>query len=132
MYSIGIDTGGTFTDVSLIDENTGKSYITKVPCTPDNSSLAVLNGIKKITAEIGIENEEISFFIHGTTVATNAMLEQKGAKTALLTTKGFKDVLQIGRQTRPKLYDFQARNTKPLVDRNIRIELDERVDVMGN
>src|SRR5699024_2156022 len=79
-----------------------------------------------------IENEEISFFIHGTTVATNAMLEQKGAKTALLTTKGFKDVLQIGRQTRPKLYDFQARNTKPLVDRNIRIEIDERVDVTGN
>lgn len=132
MYRIGIDTGGTFTDVSLIEENTGKSYITKVPSTPDNPSLAVLNGIKQITAEIGIENEEISFFIHGTTVATNAMLEQKGAKTALLTTKGFKDVLQIGRQTRPKLYDFQARNTKPLVDRNIRIELDERVDVMGN
>lgn len=132
MYRIGIDTGGTFTDVSLIEENTGKSYITKVPSTPDNPSLAVLNGIKQITAEIGIENEEISFFIHGTTVATNAMLEQKGAKTALLTTKGFKDVLQIGRQTRPKLYDFQARNTKPLVDRNIRIELDERVDVTGN
>src|SRR5699024_3575219 len=132
MYRIGIDTGGTFTDVSLIEENTGKSYITKVPSTPDNPSLAVLNGIKQITAEIGIKNEEISFFIHGTTVATNTMIEQKGAKTALLTTKGFTDVLQIVRQTRPKLYDFQARNTKPLVDRNIRIELDERVDVMGN
>src|SRR5699024_1039822 len=60
------------------------------------------------------------------------LLEQKCSKTAMLTTKGFKDVLQIGRQTRPKLYDFQARNTKPLVDRNIRIELDERVDVTGN
>lgn len=132
MYRIGIDTGGTFTDVSLIEESSGKSYITKVPSTPANPSVAVRNGIEQITKKVGIKNEEISFFIHGTTVATNAMLEQKGAKTALLTTKGFKDVLQIGRQTRPKLYDFQARNSKPLVDRNWRFELDERIDVMGN
>lgn len=131
-YRIGIDTGGTFTDVSLIEEKTGKSYITKVPSTPSNPSLAVLNGMKQIVEETNINLSDLSFFIHGTTVATNALLEQKGAKTALLTTNGFKDVLQIGRQTRPKLYDFRARKSEPLVPRNLRLELDERIDAQGN
>lgn len=131
-YRIGIDTGGTFTDVSLVEEKTGNSYITKVPSTPDNPSLAVINGMKQIVEETNIDYNDISFFIHGTTVATNALLEQKGAKTALLTTKGFKDVLQIGRQTRPKLYDFKARKSNPLVPRNLRLELDERIDAQGN
>jgi len=131
-YRIGVDTGGTFTDVALVEERTGKSYITKVPSTPHNPSLAVLNGLRQIVEETGIDYEEISFFIHGSTVATNALLEQKGARTALLTTKGFKDVLQIGRQTRPKLYDFRARKAEPLVPRNFRLELDERIDADGN
>jgi N-methylhydantoinase A len=131
-YRIGADTGGTFTDVSLVEESTGKSFITKVPSNPDNPSLAVINGVKQIIKETGIDYQDISFFIHGTTVGTNALLEQKGAKTALLTTKGFKDVLQIGRQTRPKLYDARARKSAPLVPRNLRLELDERIDAHGN
>lgn len=131
-YRIGADTGGTFTDVSLVEESTGKSFITKVPSNPDNPSLAVINGVKQIVKETGINFQDISFFIHGTTVGTNALLEQKGAKTALLTTKGFKDVLQIGRQTRPKLYDARARKSEPLVPRNLRLELDERIDAQGN
>ncbi len=132
MYRIGVDTGGTFTDVSLIEESTGKSYVTKVPSTPSKPSSAVLNGVEQIVNELGIDTKDLSFFIHGTTVATNALLELKGAKTALLTTKGFKDVLQIGRQTRPKLYEFKARKSEPLVPRNLRLEVDERINVHGN
>ncbi|MGM0900446.1 MAG: hydantoinase/oxoprolinase family protein [Bacillota bacterium] len=131
-YRIGVDTGGTFTDVSLMNENNGEMFITKVPSTPSNPSLAVINGVKQIVEETGIDFEQISFFIHGSTVATNALLEGKGSKTALITTKGFKDVLQIGRQTRPKLYDFRARRAEPLVARNLRFELDERTDYQGN
>jgi N-methylhydantoinase A len=131
-YRIGVDTGGTFTDVSLIDEGTGEMHIMKVPSTPQNPSLAVLNGVKQIIKETNIDFNQISFFIHGSTVATNALLEQKGAKTGLITTKGFKDVLQIGRQTRPKLYDFRARKSEPLVPRNLRLELNERIDYQGN
>lgn len=130
-YRIGVDTGGTFTDVALVEEATGKTAITKVPSTPDNPSLAVLNGVKQIVNETGIAFADLSFFIHGSTVATNTLLEQKGANTALLTTKGFKDVLQIGRQTRPKLYDFRARKAEPYVPRNLRFELDERIDANG-
>ncbi|MFC2948123.1 hydantoinase/oxoprolinase family protein [Virgibacillus sediminis] len=132
MYRIGVDTGGTFTDVSLIEEKTGKSYVTKVPSTPSKPSVAVLNGVEQIVKEVGIDTKDLSFFIHGTTVATNALLEEKGVNTALLTTKGFKDVLQIGRQTRPKLYDFRARKSNPLVPRNLRFELDERIEANGN
>ena len=131
-YRIGVDTGGTFTDVSLMNETTGEMLITKVPSTPSNPSLAVINGVKQIVEETGIDFKQISFFIHGSTVATNALLEGKGSRTALITTKGFKDVLQIGRQTRPKLYDFRARRAEPLVARNLRFELDERTNYKGN
>lgn len=131
-YRIGVDTGGTFTDVSLIEESTGKMYITKVPSTPENVSIGVLNGVKEIIENTNIKYKDLNFFIHGSTVATNALLERKGAKSALLTTKGFKDVLQIGRQTRPKLYDFRARKSDPFIPRNLRIELNERIDAQGN
>src|SRR5699024_3229211 len=97
-YRISVDTGGTFTDVGLVDENSGRIAITKVPSTPDNPSRAVMNGVLKIMEEEDIAPEEITFFLHGTTVATNALLELKGAKTALITTEGFRDVLHIGRQ----------------------------------
>jgi len=130
-YRLGVDTGGTFTDVSLISEDSGESYVTKVPSTPENSSIGVLNGAKQIILEAGITYNDLSFFIHGSTVATNTLLEKKGARTALLTTKGFKDILQIGRQTRPKLYDFRARQSNPLIPRNQRWEIDERVDSRG-
>src|SRR5699024_12428932 len=86
---------------------------------------------KQIILEAGITYNDLSFFIHGSTVATNTLLEKKGARTALLTTKGFKDILQIGRQTRPKLYDFRARQSNPLIPRNQRWEIDERVDSRG-
>jgi len=131
-YRIGVDTGGTFTDVALVHEESGKIYVTKVPSTPHNPSLAVIDGTKQIIKENNLSFEDVGFFIHGSTVATNTLLEQKGANTALLTTKGFKDVLQIGRQTRPKLYDFRARKNNPLVPRNLRLELDERISFQGD
>ncbi|WP_077602628.1 hydantoinase/oxoprolinase family protein [Oceanobacillus sojae] len=130
-YRIGVDTGGTFTDVALVSEQTGETFITKVPSTPENSSIGVMNGLKQILSENNISGQDLSFFIHGSTVATNTLLEKKGAKTALITTKGFKDVIEIGRQTRPKLYEFRARRSKPLIQRNLRWELDERINADG-
>lgn len=130
-YRIGVDTGGTFTDVSLIEEATGKVYITKVPSTPENSAVGVMNGVEQILSETGVSSQDVSFFIHGSTVATNTLLEKKGAKTALITTTGFRDVLEIGRQTRPKLYEFRARRADPLIPRNLRWELDERINANG-
>ncbi|OLS33863.1 hydantoinase/oxoprolinase family protein [Bacillus sp. MRMR6] len=130
-FRIGIDTGGTFTDVALINENNGQLYAAKVPSTPHNPSEAIIQGMEKILSETGVKESEISFFIHGTTVATNALLEQKGAITALITTEGFKDVLEIGRQTRPKLYDFRARKPSPLIPRHLRVEAAERIRSNG-
>ncbi len=101
--------------------------ITKVPSTPSNPSLAVVNGIRKLIDQQGILAEELCFLIHGTTVATNALLEHKGARTALLTTEGFEDVLHIGRQNRPRLYDFRATRPAPIVPRNLRFGVPERV-----
>lgn len=130
-YRLAIDTGGTFTDVALIHERTGKVHVTKVPSTPHNPSEAVIQGVHEITKNTNVDSEDISFFIHGSTVATNALLERKGANTALLTTQGFRDILEIGRQARPKLYDFKARNSPPLVPRDLRIEVTERIKGTG-
>ena len=130
-YRLSIDTGGTFTDVSLINEKNGRNYIMKVPSTPEDPSKAIVDGWEKIIQHVGIETSDISFFIHGTTVATNTLLEHKGASTALITTKGFKDVIQIGRQARPELYDLRARKPKPLVSRDMRQEVSERIQFDG-
>jgi N-methylhydantoinase A len=130
-YRIGVDTGGTFTDVGLVDEVTGNIVVTKVPSTPDNPSRAVVNGVLQIMRQEGISATEINFFIHGTTVATNALLELKGAITALITTEGFRDVLHVGRQTRPSLYDFYAHRPRPIVPRQRRYEAKERMLYTG-
>lgn len=130
-YRLGVDTGGTFTDIALIHEQTGKVHVAKVPSTPHDPSEAVIRGVHEIVGKTGIDVADISFFIHGSTVATNALLERNGAKTALLTTQGFRDVLEIGRQSRPKLYDFKARKKPPLVPRDLRIEVTERIRANG-
>lgn len=130
-YRIGVDTGGTFTDVALIAEATGDILVTKVPSTPENSAIGVMDGVKQILSKNNIPTDKISFFTHGSTVATNTLLERKGAKTALITTKGFKDILEIGRQTRPDLYNFRVRRSKPLIPRNLRWEIDERINAQG-
>jgi N-methylhydantoinase A len=130
-YRIGIDTGGTFTDVVLIDDQEQAINITKVPSTPSNPARAVINGIDKMVDLIDIDSCDIDFLVHGTTVATNALLEYKGVKTALLVTEGFKDVLSIARQTRPKLYDWFVRRPEPLIDRSLRFEVTERMTHTG-
>ncbi|ELY87195.1 hydantoinase/oxoprolinase family protein [Natrialba taiwanensis] len=125
---IGVDVGGTFTDVAL---SVGDSLVTaKVPTT-DEQHVGVLEGIRKACAEAGIDPSDIDEFGHAMTVSVNALLERGGAKTALVTTSGFRDVLEIGRQDRPALYDLDAEKPEPLVPRELRFEIDERTTVDG-
>ncbi|MBP2231907.1 N-methylhydantoinase A [Azospirillum agricola] len=129
---IGFDVGGTFTDFVLHDAATREIRCFKLPSTPHDPSEAIGAGLSQILApaEIGaggIEPSRIGRIGHGTTVATNLVIERKGARTGLLTTRGFRDVLEIGRQTRPHLYDATVRRPPPLVSRANRIEIDERV-----
>jgi N-methylhydantoinase A len=131
MIKLGVDVGGTFTDLVVFDERTGTIELTKVPSTPKSPDQGVLNGIRRIANQFKIDPGAIDFFIHGTTVATNALIERKGVNIALVTTAGFRDVLHIGRQTRPKLYDFFERRPDPLVPRHLRFEVPERMLYTG-
>jgi N-methylhydantoinase A len=124
---IGVDVGGTFTDLVVIDDLSGKINLTKVPSTPRSPDQGVLSGIEKVARQFSVKPEEVQFLIHGTTVATNALIERKGVETALVVTKGFRDVLHIARQTRPKLYDFFARRPDPFIPRHLRFEVEERI-----
>ena len=131
MIKLGVDVGGTFTDLVVFDERTGAIQLTKVPSTPKSPDQGVLNGIRRLATEFRIDPGMIDFLIHGTTVATNALIERKGVKVALVTTAGFRDVLHIGRQARPKLYDFFERRPDPLVPRHLRFEAPERILYTG-
>lgn len=130
-WVIGVDVGGTFTDFSARQLSTGRSVLHKRPSTPHDPSEAILNGLQELQAKAGIDGDDIARFAHGTTVATNALLQRKGAKTALVTTKGFRDLLEIGRQVRPAIYDLQADAPPPLVARENRLEVDERIGPQG-
>ena len=101
---IGVDVGGTNTDICAIDEKSGELMVYKLPSSLHDQSAAVVEGIEVIAEEYGFSGEDVSRFMHGTTVATNAILEGRGAKTALITTGGFRDLLEIGRQKRPDLW----------------------------
>ena len=125
---LGVDIGGTFTDVVLLVE--GELTTAKVPTTDDHSE-GVISGIERACETAGIDPDEIEDFRHATTVATNALLEGEGARTALFTTEGFGDVLEIGRQARPSLYDLSARPPTPLVPADRRHELSERATPDG-
>lgn len=126
-YRLSVDVGGTFTDIVLFNDETKMIYTTKVPSTPQDQSIGLIAGVEKLCKQVGIDYSEITYFIHGTTVATNALLERKGAKTALITTKGFRDVFEIGRQSRPNLYNFWIKRPKPPIPRHLVFEVDERV-----
>ncbi len=129
---IGIDTGGTFTD--FVCRKAGEhEWILKVPSTPDDPSRAVLNGLRQVLALADATPEQITRFVHGTTVATNAVLERKGAVTGLLTTQGFRDVLEIGRQLRTAIYDLELGPETPvfLVPGVRRMEVPERLSASG-
>ncbi|RLM53947.1 hydantoinase/oxoprolinase family protein [Halobellus sp. Atlit-31R] len=125
---LGADVGGTFTDVVLA---AGETLVTaKVPSTADQS-MGVLRGVEKACAAAGIDPGEVDEFTHAMTVSVNALLERDGARTALVTTEGFRDVLEIGRQDRPDLYDLSATRAEPLVPRRRRFEVPERTTQRG-
>lgn len=126
MYRIGIDVGGTFTDFTLLHEGTGGIGFHKVPSTPRDPAAAIREGMAEILRLNHIPANKVSHVGHGTTVATNIVIERRGSLTGLLTTRGFRDVLEIGRQTRPNLYDYRVQRPTPLVPRELRLEIDER------
>lgn len=127
-WQIGIDTGGTFTDLVAINRRDGRMLFKKVHSTPEDPGAAFCAGLAELCASHGIER--IHVLIHGSTVATNALLERKGARTAFVTTAGFRDVLLIQRQNRPRLYDLRGRRPVAVVPRRLIFEADERI--LGN
>jgi N-methylhydantoinase A len=131
VFRIGIDIGGTFTDAMVVDERTGEVVIAKLPSTPNDPSLGFLQAMERLLEPVGIQPGSISYVIHGTTVATNAIIEGKGAKTGFVTTHGFRDLLEIQRQIRPVLYDVMFDKTKPLVPRYLAYEVPERINAAG-
>jgi N-methylhydantoinase A len=130
-YRVGIDVGGTFTDLALLHEETGRLVVGKVPSVPADPSEGILDGIVSLLGEAGVAPADVTFLAHGTTVATNTLLQRRGARTALITTRGFRDLLEIARQRRPSLYDLEARKPPPLVPRPLRREVTERVMADG-
>jgi N-methylhydantoinase A/oxoprolinase/acetone carboxylase beta subunit len=130
MKSIGVDVGGTFTDLVLINEETGEIFSNKVPSTPLDPSLGTMNGVVEICNLSSLRVQEIDQFHHGTTVATNTIVEHQGAKTGLIITEGFRDIIQIARQKKPLTYTVQIEpiwQKYPLVERRYRIPVRERI-----
>jgi N-methylhydantoinase A len=121
---LGVDVGGTFTDAVLIDVK--RIHTAKLPTTPDDQSRAVIAAVEEVLASAGASGSEVETFAHGMTVGTNALLEERGARTALIATRGFADLLEIGRQDRPQLYRLCAPKPTPLIDAELRFEADER------
>ena len=130
-WRIGIDIGGTFTDVALVQEGSGRIGIAKVLTTPDDFARGVIAGIRQGLAENAVQAADVSLLSHATTVVTNALLEGKGAKAGFVTTRGFRDVLELRRSSRPDLYDLFQDGPAVLVPRRWRFEITERIDAQG-
>jgi N-methylhydantoinase A len=126
-FRIGADIGGTFTDLILASDDARTFEITKVLTTPDAPDDAVIAGVAEVLANAGVNADAISHVVHGTTLFTNALIERKGARTALITTRGFRDAIEIGREHRYDMYDLRLRRAEPLAPRHLRFEVDERV-----
>ncbi len=130
--SLGIDIGGTFTDLVIHDPRDGRAVIWKESTTPDDPSLGALEGTRRVLEKAGARPEQVGRVVHATTLFTNALIERKGAKTGLLTTAGFRDVLEIGRERKYELYDLFIEMPKPLVPRPWRREAAERLAPDGS
>ncbi len=130
-WTIGVDVGGTFTDFYAKNNETGAYHVGKTSSTPANPANAILNGLVALCETHGIALDRIDRLSHGTTVGTNALIQRRGSRVALITTRGFRDLLEIGRQTRPHMYDLQKDHPAPLVDREDRVELNERIGADG-
>ena len=128
---IGVDSGGTFTDVVAYDPGRGRLVFHKVGSTPDDPSAGIVRGALGAAERAETQAADVAMLIHGTTVATNQVLQRSGARVALITTAGFRDVLHIQRQSRPRMYDMRARRTEPLVPRELRFEVRERMRFDG-
>ncbi|MBR0653684.1 hydantoinase/oxoprolinase family protein [Plastoroseomonas arctica] len=131
-YSLGIDIGGTFTDLVLLDPETGRTAIWKESTTPDDPSRGAMGGLARLLDASGIAAAEIGRVVHATTLFTNALIERKGAATGLITTAGFRDILEIGRERKYELYDLFLEMPKPLVPRPWRREVPERLNADGS
>jgi N-methylhydantoinase A len=129
-FRVGVDIGGTFTDIVLLAEN-GTLFSKKLLSTPHDYSEAIEQGVLALLAETGVTASQIVEFFHGTTVATNAIIERRGVPVALVTTEGFRDILELGRFRVPRLYDLDFRKLEPLVERRLRFEVPERVGGAG-
>lgn len=130
-FRIGVDIGGTFTDIVALRSD-GALFSKKVLSTPDDYSRAIEEGLLELFAEAEVRPDQVREFVHGTTVATNTIIERKGVRAALVTTKGFRDVLELGRFRSPRLYDLGFRRPPPLVERDLRFEVPERIGGRGD
>ena len=124
---LGIDVGGTFTDLIYVDKENNIIEFAKVPTSSENQAFGVMDAIKKAKLKL----DQVKLIVHGTTTTTNALLERKLSKTGLITTKGFKDVIELGRRTRPNSYGMHGKFV-PIISRDLRCEVSERVDARGN
>ena len=130
-WRVGVDIGGTFTDVVLVDEASGAAGVVKVPTTPRDFARGVLDALATALASRGVAARDVALLAHATTIVTNALLEGKGARTALVTTRGLRDVLELRRSARASLYDLFQDGPAVLVPRHLRLEVRERVDAEG-
>ena len=130
-FRVGVDIGGTFTDIVFLDED-GHVRTKKVSSTVDDYAQAIVNGLAEVFEEQGLRGEDIVELLHGTTVGSNAILEMKGARTGLITTEGFRDVLEIRTLRMPRLYDLHWEKPPPLIERYLRRAVKERIDTNGN
>src|SRR6202051_5175597 len=129
-YRVGVDIGGTFTDIVFLGDD-GTHFAKKVSSTVHDYAKAIAEGLSDVMREHDVDGGDIVELLHGTTVASNAILELKGARTGLITTKGFRDVLEIRNLRMPRLYDMSWTKPQPLVERRWRVEVDERVNAQG-
>jgi N-methylhydantoinase A len=130
-YRLGIDIGGTFTDGALVDEATGEILIVKVPTTPVDPAIGFMAAVERALQRVQSTGEAVRLVVHATTVATNALIEGKTARVGMITTRGFRDILEIGRQIRSRLYDVHLTKPRPLVSRRWSLEVGERLDAAG-
>ena len=128
---IGIDVGGTFTDIAVSIPSKGRLLTHKLPSTPDRPDRAIMDGIAAVLSEHGLGASDIARLHHGTTIGANALIQRRCGKVAVVTTEGFRDLLEIGRQIRPKVYDIHTDYPPPLVPRNLRFEVKERMRADG-
>ena len=131
VWRIGVDIGGTFTDVALVEETSGRIGVAKVPTTPADLAEGVLHALESAMSRYEVDHAEVELLSHATTVVTNAILEENGARAALITTRGFRDVLELRRSARANLYDLFQDAPATLIPRRRRFEISERIGADG-